>query len=332
MRKDLNKAEELFKRFLGEYSESKYNIFVYMNLGDICTNLGKYDQAAMNYMKIPEVSENVELIQKAYLFAANAYLMGENYNDSETLFKSLIDNPEIVINIDTAFIGLFSALYRGEKFDEVIDAVTKLETKIVDPEIKAHSLFLKGNGFYRKNQFEEAEKVFNAVHDQYPEKEFGRKSRLSQCWMLNKLEKYSECVSIVEDFMANYEEGLDEVLYLKGKSLIALGKNELGKETYEEFLKSYTDSFYYDEVLYEIGWICEMLGENQRAVDVFTEFWERNKDKKSDPRVEMAFVKIGEMNIKLKKYKEAEEIYLKFLDIYKESKIGKNVLYQLGMI
>lgn len=199
----------------------------------------------LNFQEMGELSKSQEILQEVYSYHTN-----NNRNIVSEVEFALAKTIYFSGNIDSATI-LFNSLIHNEKDDISNDALEKLmlinENKDVP---QALSEYAKADYFRFQNKHEQAIKSFNGVVKVYPETKLAQRSIINISRILLKDKKYSEIISLLEDFRFKYATSIfsDEALLLLSEAYHLSGNNDKAIEKLTEILVDFNKSIYIQDV------------------------------------------------------------------------------------
>lgn len=135
---------------------------------------------------------------------------------------------------------------------------------------------------------------------------------VSYLYKLNKPDKALEQFETIEKINPKIAF-LDEVIFLKGKSLIALKKFDLALKSYENFDTIFPNSKYIEEVEYQKCFLKLNLGKNREAISSYENFLTKypNSTYASLAKYDLgtAYEEMGDLNLALEAYKSVGKDY-----------------------
>ncbi|MEA3489216.1 MAG: tetratricopeptide repeat protein [Candidatus Omnitrophota bacterium] len=320
-------SRKMLEEILSGPGAGEYTAFAYMNLGDIYSEQKDYAKAAGAYAKAADVSDDKALADRAALRAGKAYYQEGDHSEAEVFYRKVIEDPADPGAFDRAALGLLSTLYRDEKYNSVIKVSPDLVSRMEGKDAVAQALFIQGSCYFRENRFSEAGKIYGEVSVKYPDSEFGKKSKLNECWALYRQGKFEKCILSVKAYTDMTKDSLDEALYVKARALADSGRKDDALAVYREIAEKFRDSGFRKEAIYETGWLYSGSDRSAEAADYYRMFVDEYPGDRRSPAI---LLRAAQENFKLKRYGAAKKDYADFLSNFGDSPLKENVLYQLG--
>jgi tetratricopeptide (TPR) repeat protein len=306
-----------------------YAVFAYMNLGDIYIARKENLKAVEAYSSASKAAKDPAIMIQALFRTANAYYLAEDYVKARELYGKLIDDPEAGAVFEDAALGLLSSMFNAKDYDAVLSAKEALLARAKSDEVKAQMMYIAGSSYFSMARYPEASAAYVRIYTMYPSTKYGRRSGLDEKYALIKQRRFDECLAGLEAFIAANAEMRDEGMYLKAKTLAEMGRKEEALAAYNAVSEMYKDSSFSKESLYEKAWLSDAQGQAEAAIGYFEEFADKYP---GDARSPAALLKAAQDNLSLKRFKESEEDYTKFISVFGDSPLKEKVLYQMGML
>ncbi len=327
---DYSTARNILEDLTSGPQDNEYMPFIYMNLGDIYTELGEGDKAAEAYGKAAAGTRKGSVAFQADIRAGNAFYRAGDHAKAAAYYSKVVDDPSSPYGLfEDAAVGLLSALSKEGKYADTASWAEKVLPRVKNGTVRSQVLFILGNSYFHEDRFEEAQKVFTEAYEKYPDEKYGIRSALNSSWTLYKLGKLDQCVERADAYMAQSKDSADEALYIKAKALAGMGREKEALGSYKTILAGHKGTDYYKEALYDMGWFYSDMGDQEEALRYYAAFAEEYPDDERSPAV---LLKAGQESLKLGRLKEAEKFYNGFLSKYSKDPLKENVMYQLGRL
>lgn len=327
---DYTTAESMLGNVVVSQSSEGYKSFAYMNLGDIYVERKDYPKAASAYDNAVRSAKDASTAAQAVFRTANAYYLAGDFVKAAGYYKKTVDDPEAADLFDDAALGLLSSMYNAGDYKAVGGAWEGLLAGTKDGEAGAQMMYIAANALFAEKDYSGAEALYARGHALYPATKYGKRAWLDEKYALYKLGRFDDCLAALETFMASVgEEMRDEAMYLKAKTLAAMGRKEEAVALYDAVSGTYKDSAFNKEALYDKAWLLAGPGPNAEAAGYFEKF---AREYPEDPRSPAALLKAAQDNLGMKRFKEAEADYTAFLSVFPSSPLREKALYQTGML
>jgi tetratricopeptide (TPR) repeat protein len=328
---DYTTAENMLSSVVVSQLSAGYKSFAYMNLGDIYVGRENYLRAASAYDDAMKSAKNASTAAQATLRMANAYYMAGDYPKAAGFYRKTIDDPEASGFFEDAAVGLLSSMYNAKEYDSVIGFWETFLDRAETDEVKAEIMHIAANSYFAEENYAAAAGMYANDYALYPATKYGRRAGLDEKYALYKHSRLDECLAGLETFIASdaNQDMRDEAMYLKAKTLAAMGRKDEAITLYNAVSETYKDSAFNKESLYDKAWLAEGSSQTQQGAIYFEEFAGKYPD---DPRSPAALLKAAQDNLSIKRFKEAETDYARFLEVFASSPLREKVLYQMGML
>lgn len=139
--------------------EHPEEVWIYSIIGDLYTEMGRYDDAERNYTIAVERANEEETFAQAYLGLGNLALNKGDYLQAREFFEqALTDSPDLV----DARLALGKALYFLEEYDESIEVLEK--TQLMSPHYSPTFYYL-GLSYEAAGYTDQAEHAFSRAEE-----------------------------------------------------------------------------------------------------------------------------------------------------------------------
>jgi TolA-binding protein len=195
-----DKATEVFKNYLNEFSNGSFRQNVQYYLAECLRSAGKNDEALKLYIEVAGEPNNQFLEQS--LIAASAILFDkEDYNASLDYYEKLEKVAGNSVNELIALKGQLRSAYQAGDAQKTIVAAGKINNLVNIPEeLVREATFMSAKANYSLNNFEEALRDFRRVAKEVTSVE-GAESKYRVAELLYKKDLTAESEKIITEFI-----------------------------------------------------------------------------------------------------------------------------------
>lgn len=302
-----DKSEKLCEQFILDYPKSEFVWKIRLILSKISIQKNRFEKALSILNSITANSENLEVINEAYLNISKIHYTKKRYEDA-VKYLDLILKSENDKFKETAVFSKIDILYAQEKLDDTIYLINKAKNEYPSSEFIPYAYVIKSNIHLSRNEFKETADACEFALSAFPENEYKGELLLNlgkayfksnnaaeaEKSFLKLKELEGEYKELADYYLAETEKekgnekGYSEkLLELAGKSdnpeIIKASYQELAQYYYEnedyekaenyaeDYLKKYPDSsnkLEFKYLLQNIYYDSEQYG---KAVDIFKE-------------------------------------------------------------
>ena len=324
----------VLENFLNTYPNSTYADQISDCLVEVYLTTKNYDVALQSIEKIKNPGRKIlEAKQKIYYHLGTIYFTNTQYETAITHFSKAI-NLGNYASVEKAL----SAYWRGESFyrlndydNAIKDYLTFRESGVKSGNLSVFVHYNLGYGYFSKGQFATALNFFSNYINQ--EKDNSKISladayaRLGDCYFEGRNfaaaeNAYSKSAGL-QPSMADY------AIFQNG-FVLGLQKNYQGKiEQMNKLIKSYPDSRYVPDALYEKARAYVMLDNSKSAIETFNLLWNSYPDSR---QARKAGVQIGLLYFNSNESQKAAETYKKVITKYPASEEAKVAIQDLKSV
>jgi TolA-binding protein len=195
-----DKATEVFKNYLNEFSNGSFRQNVQYYLAECLRSAGKNDEALKLYIEVAGEPNNQFLEQS--LIAASAILFDkEDYTASLDYYEKLEKVAGNSVNELIALKGQLRSAYQAGDAQKTIVAAGKINNLVNIPEeLVREATFMSAKANYSLNNFEEALRDFRRVAKEVTSVE-GAESKYRVAELLYKKDLMAESEKIITEFI-----------------------------------------------------------------------------------------------------------------------------------
>lgn len=349
---DLDKAKELYARYIENYPSKSLSEQVAFNLATIYYQekreskaaeyleplinssreevrvralnlLGEIEFNRKNYSKANEYSKTVLQLPNVNDAEINQALLGkgvsdyylDNFNDAiKSLGKLVESNPNFERN-KTNFYLAESNFAMGE-FQRAVTYYNRVN--IDDPEVGEQTLYGKAYAYFNSGDYANAIFYFNEYVSRSSDRDkiIDAKLRLADSFYGTK--NFVRASQVYDEIFSQYKNALnnDYALYQYGQALFYADRSSAAINKFRELQQKFPKSRYTDESQYLIGWINFKESNFNNAV---TEYKTMMRKYPSSPIVPIALYSIGDSFFNLAEYDSSITYYNRLIDNYKNS-------------
>ena len=315
---NFTEAINVLKNFNATYPGSKYENEVNELLADAYLDSDNYDAAVAHLEGVKKKTPRINAAYQRVTFNKGVELFNQNkYKESITQFlKSSQTYPDNDAGIASQFwvaesyATLKNYNEAGKYYNKVIQNASSKNSPFY---IK--SKYGLGYVYYNNKDYPKALNNFKdyvANLKSAPDKQNYNDAvlRVADCYYVTK--QYASAEEYY-DMAIEKNTSVDYALYQKGLALNYNNKSKDAKLTFDQLLKKYNDSPFYDDALYQRGNIDFEQGNYEPAVATFTKLI---NEKPNSEFVPYALLKRASASNNQKKYDNAIDDYKKILTEY----------------
>ncbi len=314
-----------------------------------------FPQAITNYEYVLENYPNGNLRSITFLSIGDAYLKQQDYQSAVVFYKRLLDEFPNSEHILSGINAIQLANFKQNQSESTIYVINSFLSKNPNSIYAEQILIKKGEIYLENEDFEKAQSVFKEFVSTYPKSKFVANAylwlakcelKLERTEIANfyfdmilkdfpnseiaiqtaieygifnfELQNFNKSVEIYDKILVSQEasENLAELYYLKGLSLIELGKIEEVYNTFNQLLIKNPESIFADKAKLELGILEFSRKSYEVAEDVFREISNRRTD---EIGVKSQFL-LGEVLFEENRNSEAISAFVRLQTVFPKEK------------
>lgn len=194
------KASEIFKNYIGEFSNGSFILNARFYLAECAKTSGKKEEALKYYMEVTQIPNN-EFMEQSLLAAATILFEQEDYSKSFGYFEQLetiTEKPEYFL---VALKGELRSAYEAGDAQKTLAAAAKINTSSNIPEeLVREATYMSAKAHYSLNEYDEALKDFRKISNEVTSAE-GAESKYRVAEILNRKGQTADAEKIINEFV-----------------------------------------------------------------------------------------------------------------------------------
>ncbi|MDR1719005.1 MAG: tetratricopeptide repeat protein [Dysgonamonadaceae bacterium] len=303
--------------FLNTYPQSIYADKVNDCLVDVYLTTKNYDVALQSIEKIKTPGRKIlEAKQKIYFYLGTLSYMNANFDAAVDNFsKSIAMGSYAADESGASVYWRGETYYRQEKYDLAIRDFRQYLQSASKTDLALMSHYSLGYCYFKKNQYASAQLEFSSYISQEKDKTVASLAdayaRLGDCYFDGR--QFAEAEKAYSQSISLQPASADYAVFQKG-FVMGLQKNYAGKITQMDLLvRSYPDSRYVTDAMYEKGRSYVMLEKNDEAIKVFESL---SSLYPQSPLARKAGVQMGLLYFNQNDLQHSVESYKKVIELY----------------
>ncbi|MDZ4849304.1 MAG: tetratricopeptide repeat protein [Pirellulaceae bacterium] len=229
--------------------------------------------------------DNMDKILYEYAWALKAQGSLKESADVFAKLSSAYPDSQLAAEADY-YLG--QGAYEEKKFDRAVVAYTSAVTRTKDAELQEKSLYKLGWAYYQQNDFEQAAAQFAKQNRDFPKSPLSIEALFMQGECMMKKDQFAQAFELYKqarksiDSLADSElisEQVRTLTYIHGaQSARELQKWEVVDEWLGVFFKKFPESNQKPYALYESAFSAQSRRQPERAVKLYTEVAESNRN------------------------------------------------------
>lgn len=325
-------AIKAFEQFLGRYPNSKYN----KDAGDLLSQAYLYTndyKLALDYLSKRKnlTPQMQEVYQKASYLQGVEYFNANKYKQATDLFKQSLEYARDTKTEALARLWLAEAYSVDRNYDQAIDQYLRVlgNRQVKDEDVLQQARYGLGYAYYNTNQYSRSLVNFKSYINAPNAKKYPNYQdaylRLADSYYATKA--YDNAIDAYNTVIEMQGKSDKDYAYLQ-KGIVAgiSGKYNLAVESFDQLIRSFPSSRYYDDAIFQKGQLNLEEGKYELAANGFSRLI---KEKPTSRLVPYALVKRAAANYNLKKHEEAKQDYITIINEYVNHPVAKQVLLPL---
>ncbi len=283
-------AMEVFKSLIDKYPKSELFAPTLYNIAFLDNRFGNPKKAAIAYRSIAAIDRN--LGEKALFYAANISFNLKEYNLAINDYQAFIRQYPKSTFVPAAIYQMGWCYYKKEQFDNAEKWFTKVILNYKESQYYPPSLYWLGWSYFMQERYEEAQVAYLRLQKEFP------------------------------------EDALSKDAYLRiGLCFYNQGRYKDANEQYQKLIEKGADKALMEEALYQIGegWIKQ--NKASAAINYYKLFLEKSLDKELNKKIRK---RIAQIYYSDGKKKESREEYKKLLLEELSDNEREDIYYWIG--
>ncbi len=323
----------VLENFLNTYPNSTYADKINDCLVEVYLTTKNYDTALKSINKIKNPGKKIlEAKQKIYYHLGTVEFTNTQYDSAIDYFSKAINLGSYAPQekaLATYWRG--ESYYRLNRFDEALRDFQSFRESGVKSDVSALSLYSIGYCYFNKEQFSTALNSFsNYINQETDNSKMSLAdayARLGDCYFESR--NFAAAENAYTKAAALQPSMADYAMFQSG-FVLGLQKNYQGKvEQMNKLIKSYPDSRYIPEALYEKGRAYVMLDNSKAAIETYNTLWENYPDSRFARK---AGIQIGLLYFNTNEPQKSATAYKKVISKYPGSEEAKVAVQDLKSV
>lgn len=349
---DLDRAQELYTRFLENFPQQNLSEQVAFNLSSIFY-LKKNYQVAENYLLPLVNSKNPEVRVRVLNLIGELNFNRKDFDKASEYFKTASEEGQsFPSELNQALLGRGISDYHLDNFNESIKSLGRLvelapnyernktnfylaesnfalgefqravtyynRVNITDPEVGEQTLFGKAYAYFNSRDYANAIFYFNEFISRSSNNAKKIEARLRLADSFYGTKNFARASQVYDEVFSQNKSSLnnDYALYQYGQALFYAGRSTDAINRFRELQQKFPRSRYTDESQYLIGWINFKQNNFRGAVSEYRTMIQKYP---SSPIVPIALYSIGDAYFNIEQYDSSITYYNRLISEYKNS-------------
>ncbi len=322
-------ARSVYRELLTEEAENPYREATLQALAKLAKETGREKEAVSYYSSLANDAAKPAMRAEAAVNGAVLASATGEYQLASELFQKAIQIPVDGPWQKLARIGLLRVDYERGSYQQVIDSYNQVVESAAG-NVEPEALILVGNAHRELGQLKEASDIYELIIEQFPNSNFARDASYQQLVSLYAIDD-PRLLPSIDRFLERYSWGekAAQVKLLKAEALYKQGDFNQAGELFTELIASPLPSKFMPNVLYKAGWCQSQAGNQQSAIESYSQFIKRFAGDSLMPAVlaerGLAYQKTGNLSA-------AQEDFERVAGKYPESPQAEVALQQSALI
>lgn len=294
----------------------------------------RYAEAMLTFREFGERFQEGLWVEEAYYeWAVTAYEMG-NYSETIEVLLPLVRREESLKWQGKIYTLLGEAYFANQEYTRALQAFDAAEKVTnIDPSIKRQARFQKAWVQYSNQAFEQAQPIFEALHQDAPQTEIGKEALFWSADAYYQMQEFGPAATRYEQFIQQNKdhELVGPATYALGWSNFKMGDYENAIGPLTTFLTEYEPPEvalypYETDTQLRIGDSYYALGDYQNAIAQY------QKAIGAEPGGDYAMFQVANSHYRNERTYEAVTTFRRFLRIYPYSRLREQAQYNIAYI
>jgi len=236
-----DKATEIFKNYLAEFSNGSFRLNALYYLADCSFSKGKKDEAYNYYLEVTRTPGN-DFLEPSLIAISSISYEKEDYLKALGFYEQLEKVSERPENILAARKGQLRSAYQAGDASKTVEAAGKIINSTgVPEELMRESFFMRAKAYYSLNQYDEALKDFTRISNEITSLQ-GAESKYRVAELLEKKGQRAEAEKVLNDFIDKntpHQYWMARVFLLQSDISIKKGDKAQAKATLQVLKENY---------------------------------------------------------------------------------------------
>ncbi len=304
-------CRDRLKQLLDEYPESEFAGSSLYWIGESYSSENQVEEAIQFFLDAINSKKNNKFVDYSLFSLASIFEKTGDYESAVEYYDKLLsfhkDSPLAV----SAQIRIGICYFKLKDYQSSILELNNPSLTNLPPGMYAQSLYLLANSYYRVQEFNNAEKTYLEIIQNFPVAEIISEVRYGLAWSYFQQKKYNDAYKIFNGLSLGSNAIAIKSFYWKGEAKRYAGQENEAFEIFRQFLETYPDNELAKGVQYQLG----LLNYNQRKFEL-AERYLIAAVAAPDRMVRVrALTMLGEIELNKKAYDAARKYFESALDI-----------------
>ena len=248
-----DESRKNLKQLLDEYPETEHTGSALYWIGESYTKQNRLQDAITFLEEAVNNKRNNKYIDYTIYTLANAYEKTGDYEKAVHYYDQLLSYHSESPLALSAQIRIGVCYFKLKDYQSSILELNNPTLTNLPPDTYAESLYLLANSYYRVQQYDDAERTYNAVIENFPSADVFRDSKYGLGWCYFQQKKYNEAYSVFNSLSEGNDTTAVKSFYWKAEARRYSGKDDEASSLFREFLKRYPGSSLAEKARYQLG-------------------------------------------------------------------------------
>ncbi len=329
---EYKKAIDIYNELLKSDFSYELKLKTKLKIADNYYELNMLEEAGNIYNEIiKEKKDYPDIAAEAYYARGWIFYKRENYNEAKKMFeyaKQIAFSKDLKTRSKFMIANMF---YCDYKFNDALYIYQDiLKESDVDEEIKSESIFYSALCYYRKEEFDNAIRLWKEYEIKVKDRVKKAESIFRIGWSYFRMNQFQQAIDTFERIIKDFKEThyYQEALLKTGDCYYNSGQYEKAILQYKNLVERYPDHYAVPDALYGVQWSYYQMGQYDKAIELSKEFVEKYKRSNFAPEIKY---RIAEHYYNVAKYETAIKEFSEFIEKYPENNLCANAYYWLGI-
>jgi TolA-binding protein len=200
MKGNCDKASEVFRNYLSQFSNGSFRVNAFYYLAECAMGKGNKDEALNDYLEVGK-STGSEFAEPSLESAATIYFANEDYLKAFGCYEQLekvTDKQDVII---ISLRGQLRSTYQAGDAEKTIMVASRITSASNMPdELSREAIFMSAKAHYSQNQFDDALKEFMKISNEISSVQ-GAESKYRVAELLDKKGQTAEAGKVINEFI-----------------------------------------------------------------------------------------------------------------------------------
>jgi len=221
--------------------------------------------------------------------------------------------------------------FQQAEYPQAISNYEKVFTKYTNSPIRPIALYSIGDSYFNLENYDSSIVFYKQLIENYPNTQFVHDAvnGIQYCFMAQ--DKPNAAIDVIDNFIGDNPDSKygDKILFKKGDIYFSQGNYELAKDSYQEFISTYSKSNLITDANYWIGKCNLLLNEKDAALENFISVTELNL--KSEFGIS-AVIEICKIYEEKAEFESAISVYNNAIESLPQSEKIPELMYNKGLL